>query len=414
MNRRDLSDRVIRSIKATGGRELEVSDRAFSHGKGSLVLRVSPAGTKSFAFKYRSPRNGRLVRKTLGAYPAVSLEEARKEALALSSQIAQGKDPRPEAEAPVFTFGELARLYIEREIPSKRSGEQDLAIIERDLLPRWGTRAADSIARSELAELLDEIQDRASERWAGRYNGGRMADRTSTLVSRMYTWGVNDRGLLGVNPFAQFKKRIKGTPAREKYLSEAEVRSLCLALAQEGTTMARAWLLMLLTLGRQQEVLRMRRKDLWIEDSSLEFGWWRIPADHAKSKRERAVFLAPITIKILTPLLESGSESIFASPRVDGPISSVQSARLRYRELTGIADPGTHILRKTGSTLLQSLGFSDEVVDACLGVAPRTVGKRHYQFWNYRPEKERAFLALADHLDSLCPEMRESLGRDLR
>ncbi|WP_239647814.1 integrase family protein [Candidatus Jidaibacter acanthamoebae] len=56
--------------------------------KGSgLEIIVTDKGNKSFEV---TKKNGRIIRVTIGQYPNISIENARKEALHISSQIAQG------------------------------------------------------------------------------------------------------------------------------------------------------------------------------------------------------------------------------------------------------------------------------------------------------------------------------------
>jgi len=57
-------------------------------------LRVRPSGHKSFFIRYRRPRG--LVRHTIGEYPEVTTEGARREAERLRAIIGIGRDPAAE------------------------------------------------------------------------------------------------------------------------------------------------------------------------------------------------------------------------------------------------------------------------------------------------------------------------------
>jgi integrase len=126
-------------------------------------------------------------------------------------------------------------------------------------------------------------------------------------------------------------------------------------------------------------------------------------ATRRETARPHTVYLSPLALELLEPLLASpGSDWVFQSPRKGlGAISSVRTANERFRTDTGIADLGTHVLRKTGATILGNLGFPSEVVDACLGVAPAGVSKKHYNFAAYKAEKQEAFTALSEHVAAL-------------
>ena len=85
-----LTDTAIRSAKAEAGSRLQVSDAKCQ----GLELRVTERGAKSFAFQYRSKRDGKVVRLTLGSYPDLGLADARIKAEQFRHLIAQGGDPR--------------------------------------------------------------------------------------------------------------------------------------------------------------------------------------------------------------------------------------------------------------------------------------------------------------------------------
>src|SRR5215510_8726466 len=57
----------------------------------ALGLRLAPSGRKTWFIMYRS--GGRLRRLTLGTYPALSLADAREQALSARHAVATGGDP---------------------------------------------------------------------------------------------------------------------------------------------------------------------------------------------------------------------------------------------------------------------------------------------------------------------------------
>ena len=72
-------------------KQIEYFIKNFNPGvAGSLGLRVSPGGTKSWFIIYRL-KNGSKHRFKLGSHPTLSLAEARKEAAAKLSDIDKGQ-----------------------------------------------------------------------------------------------------------------------------------------------------------------------------------------------------------------------------------------------------------------------------------------------------------------------------------
>ena len=58
---------------------------------------MQPTGAKSFAARYS--RNGRVLKTTIGPYPAVTLADVRRQALQIAAAVASGADPQSERRA---------------------------------------------------------------------------------------------------------------------------------------------------------------------------------------------------------------------------------------------------------------------------------------------------------------------------
>ena len=59
-----------------------------------LALRVTPKGHKSFIVQRRIGKRGKMVIRTIGTYPDISLADARKEADEIVRQLRGGVDPK--------------------------------------------------------------------------------------------------------------------------------------------------------------------------------------------------------------------------------------------------------------------------------------------------------------------------------
>jgi hypothetical protein len=78
-----LTDSSIKAAKCPPDKDrLELSDAACP----GLILRVTKAGSKTFAFKYWSPL-GKTVALTLGSYPDLELAAARSDVKALLDHL---------------------------------------------------------------------------------------------------------------------------------------------------------------------------------------------------------------------------------------------------------------------------------------------------------------------------------------
>src|SRR5258708_65402 len=103
-----LTDSAIRAAKPSGK-----SQKLFDE-KG-LFLLISPAGGRLWRFKYRFPSSGPGKKEkllALGAYPEVSLKEAREDRDQARKDLRRGIDPavkrRAEEHSPANTFKAVA------------------------------------------------------------------------------------------------------------------------------------------------------------------------------------------------------------------------------------------------------------------------------------------------------------------
>lgn len=80
-----------------------------------LQVRVTSTGVKTFCV-FRHVKKGSPERVTLGRYPDMTIEQARKQATHLNAEIAAGKNPAEleRAKRAEMTFGEFWKEYMER------------------------------------------------------------------------------------------------------------------------------------------------------------------------------------------------------------------------------------------------------------------------------------------------------------
>ena len=87
-----LTVRRLDTLRPRPGRRVDYADDDVP----GLALRVTPQGAKTWSLRYRieGGRRGRMRRLTLGAYPSVTLVDARKAARkAIGKIAATGADP---------------------------------------------------------------------------------------------------------------------------------------------------------------------------------------------------------------------------------------------------------------------------------------------------------------------------------
>lgn len=391
------TDRQVATAKApAAGRDR--SEYRIS-GSPGLVLRITPAGAKTWGCWLNDPKTGRWRLMTIGRYPEISLARAREDAQRLKLALADGEDPFADRarQREALTLEALGAIYIERHAkPKKRSWKEDQRMLRHDVYPLLGRARAREVTRPDLIRLLDAVVDRGA---------GILANRLRALLSKLFRWAVAE-GYLEQSPATGIPARVRETP-RSRVLSDEELRTFWRLLDGGGfdATIADALRLQLLLGARIREITGMRREELNLDGSPAT---WTLPVPRGK-KRGLTRPLPPLTLAILRRRLSAtGSDPfVFPSPALRGrPLGEQAPTRAISRlaakgELPG--DFSSHDLRRTFATGCARLGISRDVTARLLAHAPArndTLG-RVYDQHSYSAEMLAALVTWELHILAL-------------
>jgi hypothetical protein len=164
-----LTDRAIKNLKATG--------KFYSQTDGGgLNLTVSSAGNKLWRLAYRF--EGRQKTLYFGAYPAVSLKNARGARDKAKELLSQGIDPgtvrqkekKAEKAFVENTFENVAREW--HDDNKARWTEKNAGVIlrrmERDLFPHIGTKSITTIEAADILDCARLVSERGALDYAHR------------------------------------------------------------------------------------------------------------------------------------------------------------------------------------------------------------------------------------------------------
>ncbi|MFU1519407.1 tyrosine-type recombinase/integrase [Vreelandella alkaliphila] len=228
-----------------------------------LELRVTAAGTKTFSCQRWVKSAGRPERVTLGRYPAMTIEQARRKAMQIVSAIAEGDNPaairRQVRGEP--TLAELFNDYLEKHAKkAKKTWAEDRRNFIKYVETPLGSRKLSSLQRRDFITLHNKLSKTAPIQ----------ANRVMALCSSVFGWAI-DVELWETNPAAGIKKNRERK--RDRFLQPSELPRFFQALAAEPSDTVRDFFLAcLLTGARRSNVLAMR----W-EELELDEGVWRIP-----------------------------------------------------------------------------------------------------------------------------------------
>src|SRR5690349_21160377 len=151
MPRHKLTDAFLRSVKTPAEGQIEYWDN-LTPGFG---VRVSYGGRKAFQVLTRI--DGKLHRFTIGAYPRLSLAEARDQAERIIKDAAKGVSPQ-EREADERhkantrrrnTFESVAIEFMADHAKNLRTKGEMQRMLDVDLLPQWGGKPIEIISRAD-------------------------------------------------------------------------------------------------------------------------------------------------------------------------------------------------------------------------------------------------------------------------
>ena len=355
-----------------------------------LSLRITSNDVRTWTVFFRD-KNGRQKRLTLGRYPAVTLADARELAREAQRSVAKGGDPVAEKRAAreVLTFGELAERYIEDHAkPNKRSWAEDQRQLDANLLPKWKNRPAAEVTAEDLLTVLN-AKVKAGAPVA--------ANRVRALVSRIYTFGAEQRLVLpNVNPVLGVKKPTKET-TRDRVLTDDEIRRLWEACATQNPHVCAWFRLRLVTAQRGGELLQMRWQDI---DARSHF--WTIPAEFVKNAHGHRAYLNETARKILEDVPRD-DRAVWVFPKsVMGDYKHVGrrlAQRTRANIVTGPkadgaardrADIRGHDLRRTAASLMASGGVPRFVISRILNHSADKDITSVYDRYSYDSEKRAA------------------------
>lgn len=319
--------------------------KAGRHGDGEgLWLVVSPSDAKRWV--YRFTISGKVSEVGLGAYPAISLESARRQAAKYREQHKSGINPVAakrrkkieEAEKP--TFGAISDDILEAKRPEWRNQKHadqwkwSLEVACAQLRPK----PVDEIEVSDVLAVLKPLWLEKPE------TATRLRQRIEAVLNAAKAKGFRE----GENP-AMWRghlehllpKRPKLSRDHHAAMDYRDVPDFIKRLRDEDYIASKALEFCIITAGRSGEIFGARWSEI-----DMTSKVWVIPAQRMKAGREHRVPLSTRAIEILEAL-SSGKigEFVFPSPRGDKPLSHVSMQKVLSR--LGVVGSTVHGFRSS-------------------------------------------------------------------
>ena len=376
MPRKTLSDRGVAALKPRAGRYAHPDPEMPGH-----YIRVTPNGVKTFAaVTIGADRKQHWI--TIAKAGTISIDDARAKAREAVKRVRAGL---PAFETPPDapeTFRQVAQRWLDRQVGAKgfRSEYKITRILNVHVLPRLGDRPVVGIRRSDIAALMDHVEDN---------HGARQADAALDVIRSCMYWHAARVDDFSSPLTRNMQRQSQRQRARSRILDDDEIRLIWQATEDPGRFNGIVRLC-LLTAQRSRKVASIQWSDITDE------GEWIIRREPREKGTGAALILPPIAVEIIRTQSKVGDNPhVFAATRGNGPFCGWGPAKAALEaKMRDVAPWVIHDLRRTARSLMSRAGLQREIAERVLGHTIAGV-EGVYDRHSYRNEKADALARLA-------------------
>ncbi|GLS37225.1 integrase [Mesorhizobium tianshanense] len=322
---------MARGLNKLSDRNVKAQTKPGRHSDGGgLYLQVEASGSRSWVFMWKS--DGKRTVMGLGAYPTVSLADAREKAEACRKAVDAGRSPladsRKEKEP---TFAECVDLFL---------ADNKLGWRNEKHKAQWEMTLGDTYCR-QLRPMrvstigTEHVLKALKPHWQGK---AETASRLRGRIERVLAFAKAKGWRSGENP-AQWRGHLDALlPKRQKLqrghhvaMPYSQVPAFVGRLGNAEAMAARALEFLILTAGRSGEVLNARWSEIDLDPAGTG-PVWAVPAERMKAGRPHEVPLSPRATTILKELAETRqNDFVFPGQRLGRPLSATAIEMLLRR-----------------------------------------------------------------------------------
>lgn len=392
-----LTDTALKNLKPKE-KTYKVTDR------DGMCVEVRTTGRIVFRLDYRL--HGRRETLNLGHYgrDGISLAEARERCIAARKMVKDGHSPAQEKQrekrrlSDAQRFGEFAEAYFRDSKMADSTRSMRKHVYERDIAPAWKKRLLTEITPEDLRGLCGKVKARGAPA---------TAIHVRDIVKQIFGFAIlhgekvdNPADAVGPSSIATFE-------VRDRALTPSEIRIAFRLIERVATlpTIRLGLKLILLTMVRKSEL-----QDATWDEVDFENALWSIPKERMKRSKPHNVYLSAQAIDILIALKTCAGNSRYLLPsryEADEPMSratfnrvTMAIAELAKKEELPLAPFTVHDLRRTGSTLLNEVGFNRDWIEKCLAHEDGRSSRGVYNKAEYEPQRRHMLQQWSNMLDA--------------
>ncbi|WP_010185525.1 tyrosine-type recombinase/integrase [Sphingomonas sp. PAMC 26605] len=392
-----LTDTAIKALKPQH-KLYKVSDR-----DGMYVV-VQPSGAIVFRYDYRL--NSRRETLTLGRYgpEGLSLARAREKLIDAKRAISEGRSPAQEKQhdkrrlKEAKRFGEFGEKWFQESRMADSTRAMRRSIYERDILPTFRNKLLTEIAPDDLRMMCGKVKDRGAPA---------TAVHVRDIVKLIFAFAIL-HGEKVANPADEVGPASIATfVPKDRSLTPAEIRVMLGQLDHVPTlpTIRLGMKLFLLTMVRKSEL-----QDATWDEVDFENAVWSIPKERMKRSKAHNVYLSEQAVDIFIALKTCAGNSRYVLPSrydADAPMSRATFNRITTAVVVRAKKEGlplepftVHDLRRTGSTLLNELGFNSDWIEKCLAHEDGRSSRGVYNKAEYEHQRRHMMQEWSNMLDA--------------
>lgn len=364
-----------------------------------LQLRVMPNGSKTWLFDYKRPHTKSRTNLSLGAYPEISLAEARKKRTEARELLAQDIDPQEHRDdkararelAHSNTLEHIAADWLEVKKGNITAGHatDTKRSLERHIFPTLGKMPIHKITAIKAIETIKPVAAKGSLETVKR-----LCQRLNEIMIH----AVN-AGIIETNPLAGIGKAFKNpTKQHLPTLKPEELPSLLHTLSMASIKLTTRSLIewQLHTMVRPSEAAGAR----WDEIDFNEC-LWNIPAERMKKKKAHVVPLTSQCLALLELMqpISGRSEFVFPSDRDPKKHANPQTANTALKRMGFDKQLVAHGMRALASTILNEEGFDPDVIEAALAHTGKNEVRNAYNRASYIERRKPVMKWWSEHIE---------------
>jgi integrase len=366
--------------------------------------RILAGGSKTFWFQYRPPGgrsvSARMIR--IGAWPSVSVADARKAARDLAGRVARGNDPAAEKQKAKQSISTTLRALLaddggyERHL--KRRHIVNTKVVMSGLrrgLARLMSRNVADITRQDLVTAITAIEDQGK---------GGAAQDLRKFSHTFLEWCVRD-GLASANVLAGYRKakrsraeKLAANKRKARALLDHEIAAVWNACANRGA-FGNVIRLLLLSGARRGEIAKLTREQL-LPDRFV------MPPLHTKMGEKHEIPLTELMRIVIDAQPVMTNKLLFPSEKTGRQIQGWTKLVAGLQRDSGVTFT-PHDLRRTCRTLMTQYRVDRDVAELAIGHQRQGLDKLYdfAELWELRCD---AFAKVSDHVARLIGPRSET------